>query len=170
MVSIDGESLDLNRFREVVLEQGGIWLDNQIRYDMMLATERETLVDDFKRAGHHTVVVMPAIIHPWPEGERFGYDEILVRKDIDYAGPALNWVEMPDQFTWSFVQQRVREQPRSASSDGAAHEARRTARAATASTVVRTALEDGARVVAEQQNRGRLQASVAHSSLAGQQA
>jgi len=87
----------------------GIWLDNQIRYDMMLGSGRETLVDDFQRAGHRVVAVMPAIVLPWPEGERFGYDETLVRKDIDYAGPPLNWVEMPDQFTWSFLERAVLE-------------------------------------------------------------
>jgi hypothetical protein len=87
----------------------GLWLDNQIRYDMVLAAGRETLIDDFRRAGHRTVALMPAIIMPWPEGQRFGYDEIFVRKDIDYAGPPLNWVTMPDQFTWSFLQKSIRE-------------------------------------------------------------
>lgn len=82
----------------------GIWLDNQVRYDMLLSSDRETLIDDFQRGGHRAVVINPAIVLPWPEGERLGYDEVLVRKDIDYAGPTLNWVEMPDQFTWSFVQ------------------------------------------------------------------
>jgi len=87
----------------------GLWLDNQIRYDMLLAEGRETLIDDFRRAGHRTVAVMPAIIMPWPEGQRFGYDEIFVRKDIDYAGPSLNWVTMPDQFTWSYLQKSIRD-------------------------------------------------------------
>jgi hypothetical protein len=90
----------------------GLWLDNQIRYDMLLAAGRETLIDDFRRAGHRTVALMPAIIMPWPEGERFGYDEIFVRKDIDYAGPPLNWVTMPDQFTWSFLERSIRDPAR----------------------------------------------------------
>ncbi len=87
----------------------GLWLDNQLRYDMMLASGRETLIDDFERLGHRTVAVMPAITRAWPEGDRFGYDEIFVRENLGYAGPPLNWVTMPDQFTWSFVQ-RLREQ------------------------------------------------------------
>lgn len=86
----------------------GIWLDNQIRYDMMLSGGRETLIDDFQRAGYRTVAVMPAITAAWPEGRRFGYDEIFTRDQIDYAGPALNWVTMPDQFTWSFLENTVR--------------------------------------------------------------
>ena len=86
----------------------GIWLDNQLRYDLLLASGRETLIDDFSRAGHRTVAVMPATTFAWPEGEQLGYDQILAYRDIDYAGPALNWVTMPDQFTWSFLEHTVR--------------------------------------------------------------
>ena len=86
----------------------GLWLDNQLRYDLFLASRRETLIDDFRRAGHRTVALMPAITMAWPEGEKLGYDQILGRRDIDYAGPPLNWVTMPDQFTWSFLEHSVR--------------------------------------------------------------
>lgn len=86
----------------------GLWLDNQMRYDLLLTSERETLVDDFERAGYRTAALMPAITLAWPEGTRFGYEEIYARKDIDYAGPPLNWVEMPDQFTWSFLEHAIR--------------------------------------------------------------
>jgi hypothetical protein len=86
----------------------GLWVDNQLKYDLLLASGRETLIDDFRRAGHRTVALMPANTLAWPEGERLGYEEILGRRDIDYAGPALNWVTMPDQFTWSFLEQSVR--------------------------------------------------------------
>ncbi|MCE2542927.1 MAG: sulfatase [Acidobacteria bacterium] len=86
----------------------GLWVDNQLRYDLLLAEGRETLIDDFRRAGHRSAALMPANTLAWPEGERLGYDEIWTRRDIDYAGPALNWVTMPDQFTWSFLQRRIR--------------------------------------------------------------
>ena len=87
----------------------GAWLENQLRYDLFLASGRETLIDDFRRAGHRTVALMPGITMAWPEGERLGYDQLLARRDIDYAGPPLNWVTMPDQFTWSFLQHAIRE-------------------------------------------------------------
>ena len=86
----------------------GLWLDNQLKYDLLLTSDRETLVDDFRRAGYETVVLMPAITLAWPEGRWFGYDEIYAHRDIDYAGPPLNWVTMPDQFTWSFLERTVR--------------------------------------------------------------
>jgi len=86
----------------------GVWLDNQLRYDMLLSSGRETLIDDFRRAGYRTVAVMPAITRAWPEGERFGYDEIFAAPHIGYAGPPLNWVTMPDQFVWSFLENSIR--------------------------------------------------------------
>lgn len=86
----------------------GLWLDNQLRYDLLLASDRKTLVDDFQAAGYRTAALMPAITLAWPEGERLGYDRIWAFGDIDYQGPPLNWVTMPDQFTWSFLQETVR--------------------------------------------------------------
>ena len=86
----------------------GTWLDNQLRYDLLLASERETLIDDFHRAGHRTVAIMPGITRVWPEGARLGYDQILTERNIAYAGPPLNWVTMPDQFVWSFFEHTVR--------------------------------------------------------------
>ncbi len=87
----------------------GLWLENQLRYDLLLASDRETLVDDFEAAGYRTAALMPAITMAWPEGARFGYEQIYARKDIDYAGPPLNWVTMPDQFTWSFLEETIRD-------------------------------------------------------------
>jgi hypothetical protein len=86
----------------------GLWLHNQMRYDLLLGSDRQTLVDDFRAAGYRTAALMPAITMPWPEGTRFGYDEIYAFADIDYRGPPLNWVTMPDQFTWSFLEHQIR--------------------------------------------------------------
>ena len=86
----------------------GMWVDNQLRYDLLLTSGRETLINDFSRAGHRTVALLPAITLAWPEGEQLGYDEIFAHRDIDYAGPFLNWVTMPDQFTWSFLEHTIR--------------------------------------------------------------
>ncbi len=86
----------------------GLWLDNQLRYDLFMASGRETLVNDFSHAGYRTADLVPAVTMPWPEGPRLGYDEIYADKDIDYRGPPLNWVTMPDQFTWSFLQKHIR--------------------------------------------------------------
>lgn len=86
----------------------GLWLENQLRYDLLLASDRQTLVDDFEAAGYRTAALMPAITMAWPEGDRFGYERIHAWEDIDYAGPSLNWVTMPDQFTWSYLENTIR--------------------------------------------------------------
>ena len=86
----------------------GLWIDNQLRYDLLLANGPDTLINDFRRAGHRTVALMPANTMPWPEGQLLGYDYILGRNEIDYAGPPLNWVTMPDQFVWSFLENSIR--------------------------------------------------------------
>ena len=87
----------------------GLWLENQLRYDLLIGSERETLVDDFRRAGYRTATVMPAITTAWPEGLRIGYDDLYTSSTIPYAGPPLYWVTIPDQFTWSFLGDVVRE-------------------------------------------------------------
>ena len=67
----------------------GLWLENQLRYELLLASERETLVDDFRRAGYRTVTVMPAITTAWPEAIRLGYDDVYTAQNIPYAGPTM---------------------------------------------------------------------------------
>ena len=87
----------------------GLWLENQLRYELLLASGRETLVDDFRRAGYRTAALMPATTTSWPEGIRLGYDDVYSKPSIPYAGPPFYWVTMPDQFTWSFLGEIVRE-------------------------------------------------------------
>ncbi len=86
----------------------GLRIPNQMHYEFLLDTEREILVQDFQKTGHRTVAVMPAITRPWPQGRWFGYDEVFEAGDMDYIGPAFNWVTMPDQFTWWFFENSVR--------------------------------------------------------------
>lgn len=91
----------------------GLWLDSQIRYDLMVTSGRATLIDDLEATGHESIGVMPAIVRPWAAGQVLGYDRLLDATTIDYAGPSLNWVTMPDQYTWHVIQQAraAREQP-----------------------------------------------------------
>jgi hypothetical protein len=85
----------------------GRWIDNQLWYQLMLDSGHSTLIDDFRATGQRTLGVMPAITMAWPEGEAYGFDEIAAANDIDYAGPALNWVTMPDQFTLDYTQRNL---------------------------------------------------------------
>ena len=87
----------------------GQWIDTQLDYDIFLASDYPTLIDDLGATGHDTVAVMPAITSDWPDGRAFGYNRIYHSTTMDYRGPALNWVTMPDQYTWSWFQREIRE-------------------------------------------------------------
>lgn len=88
----------------------GQWIDTQLDYEVFLASDFPTLIDDLNLTGHDTVAVMPAITRAWPEGQAFGYNRIYASTTMDYRGPAFNWVTMPDQYTWSWFQRNVRDQ------------------------------------------------------------
>jgi hypothetical protein len=87
----------------------GLWLENQLRWDLLLASEHRTLVDDFSAAGYRTAVLMPAITTAWPEAERLRFDDVYTSQNIPYAGPPLYWVTMPDQYTWAFLGKVLKE-------------------------------------------------------------
>ena len=86
----------------------GRWIDNQLWYRLLLESYQNTLIDDFRATGHETMAVMPAIIMPWPEGRQHGFSRIYAARDLGYAGPPLNWVTMPDQFTLDRFQRALR--------------------------------------------------------------
>ena len=78
---------------------GGLSIDNGLDYRLLLEDSPSTLVQDFAATGHHTMTLMPAITQPWPEGRAYGFDTLVNAEAMGYAGPALHWVTMPDQFT-----------------------------------------------------------------------
>lgn len=80
--------------------QSGLWVDNEAKYDKLVASNRFTLSDAFKKAGWHTVVDVPSNIGYWPEGKTFyHYDQVFDRTDVGYHGPTFSYASMPDQFT-----------------------------------------------------------------------
>ncbi|MBV6656772.1 MAG: hypothetical protein KI785_03285 [Devosiaceae bacterium] len=86
----------------------GLWVDNQMSYGAALASGRRTLFHYAATAGFHTAAVMPQITLDWPESAQMGFDTILAFDDLGYAGPAFNWVTMPDQFTLSALDRLLR--------------------------------------------------------------
>ncbi|WP_251978669.1 hypothetical protein [Salinicola avicenniae] len=82
----------------------GLPVTSQLRFELMLDSRRSTLIDDFEATGHITTAIMPGILRDWPEGRRYGYDEIRTADRMHYRGPRLGWASMPDQFTWQRVQ------------------------------------------------------------------
>lgn len=87
----------------------GLSITTQRHYELMLSQRQSTLIDDFRKTGHHSLAIMPALTQPWPQGQRLGYDRVLTARNIPYQGPSLNWVTMPDQFTWRFFETQRQE-------------------------------------------------------------
>src|SRR5205085_3708081 len=80
--------------------QSGVWVDNQLRYDELMDTDRFTLTTAFGRAGWRTVDDVPSNREPWPEGTSFyGYDQLYDSHNVGYAGPKFSYSLMPDQYT-----------------------------------------------------------------------
>ena len=68
--------------------QSGLWIDNQQRYDQLVASDRFTLSDAFKRAGWRTVGDVPSNEGDWPEGTSFyHYDKLYDDHNVGYVGP-----------------------------------------------------------------------------------
>ena len=79
--------------------QSGLWIDNQQRYNDLVATDRFTLSDAFKKAGWRTVGDVPSNTTDWKEGTSFyHYDAIYDDRNLGYKGPQFGYARMPDQY------------------------------------------------------------------------
>jgi hypothetical protein len=65
----------------------------------LMTEKRETIVTNFKRAGHRTVALMPGLRQVWPEGAFYGFDDIYGASRLEYRGPEFGWFALPDQFS-----------------------------------------------------------------------
>ena len=87
--------------------QSGLWVDNQQRYDQVLAGNRFTLSDAFARAGWRTVGVVPSNENDWSQGTSFyGYDALYDARNVGYRGPQFGYAKVPDQYTLAALQRR----------------------------------------------------------------
>lgn len=85
--------------------QSGMWVDNQKRYDQLVASDRWNLSSAFATAGWRTVSDIPSDEHTWAPGTDFYHDDQLYdRDDVGYHGPSFSYASMPDQFTLAAFQ------------------------------------------------------------------
>ena len=73
-------------------------------HDLLLASERPTLVRHFARHGYRTIGWMPGIKRPWPEGAFYGFDRLADDKGIGYSGPDFGYWRIPDQAAMALLQ------------------------------------------------------------------
>ena len=76
----------------------GVWINRQWRYDQLVASDRFTLSQAFKRAGWRTVDDVPANNRDWPQRSFYGYDKVYDQRNLGYLGPTFAYAPMPDQY------------------------------------------------------------------------
>ena len=92
--------------------QSGLWINNQLRYNKLVASKRSTLADAFRRAGWHTVDDVPSNHANWEPGTTFyHYDKIYDSRNVGYAGPKFSYGTMPDQYILSAFQRNELAKP-----------------------------------------------------------
>jgi hypothetical protein len=85
--------------------QSGLQVNTPRRYDQLIASNRFTLSDAFKRAGWRTVDDVPSNDRAWAAGSAFyHFDKVYDRRDVGYHGPAYAYASMPDQYVFSALQ------------------------------------------------------------------
>ncbi|MDX6553685.1 MAG: hypothetical protein QOH74_2173 [Gaiellales bacterium] len=77
----------------------GLWVNTQGRYDKLVASDRFTLSQAFRRAGWRTIDDVPSNDRYWQEGSSFyHYDKVYDRRNVGYRGPTYSYASMPDQY------------------------------------------------------------------------
>ncbi len=76
----------------------GIDTRDPIRHDVLLTTERPTLMRHFKARGFETFGFYPGLDWDWPESAFFGFDHLVDGRALSYTGPKLGYWKIPDQF------------------------------------------------------------------------
>lgn len=74
-------------------------LTDPMRHDVLLTTQRPTLVTLFKSQGYQTFGVYPGVFWEWPERAFYRFDVFVDGPSLDWRGPAMGYWKVPDQFS-----------------------------------------------------------------------
>ncbi len=77
----------------------GIDLSDPRRHDLLLTSDRPTLLSLFERHGYRTYGFYPALSWDWPERVYYGFDEFLDGPGLGYRGPEFGPWFIPDQYS-----------------------------------------------------------------------
>ena len=75
----------------------GVDTQDPLDYEILLSTQRRTLVQHFGAHGWRTVSWMPGLQRPWPEGHFFGFARYVDADNMGYAGLPFGPWRIPDQ-------------------------------------------------------------------------
>ena len=77
----------------------GVWLDSQLRYDLLTSTDRPTWPRLMERVGYQTIDAMPGLKEPLDSAPFWGFARMVGTDELGYAGPDFGWFGVPDQFS-----------------------------------------------------------------------
>jgi hypothetical protein len=83
----------------------GIDLGDPYRHDLLLGTDRPTLLGAMREHGWRTYGLYPALSWDWPDRAFYGFDVFLDGRDLDWRGPRLGPWAIPDQFSLARFEQ-----------------------------------------------------------------
>jgi hypothetical protein len=75
----------------------GVDTSDPADHDLLLTSQRPTLVSHFARHGYRTVGWMPGLKRPWPEGAFYGFERLADDATLGYQGPDFGFWRIPDQ-------------------------------------------------------------------------
>jgi hypothetical protein len=76
----------------------GIDLSDPLRHDLLLLSDRPTLLSHFRGHGYETFGVYPALTWEWPEVAYYGYTHLIDGRTLGYHGPEFGYWKIPDQY------------------------------------------------------------------------
>lgn len=83
----------------------GIDLKDSRKHDVLLTTERPTLLDVFEREGYETFGLYHSVGWEWAERAFYSFDQYIDGPALAYEGPAFGFWKIPDQFAAARVDQ-----------------------------------------------------------------
>ncbi len=87
----------------------GLPLTDHARFDRLITSDRKSLPVLFGDAGWETAVLLPVVKGvKWVEGEWYQVDRFYDRDALEYQGEGFGYVTMPDQYTLTAFENKVR--------------------------------------------------------------
>ncbi|MCE2746148.1 MAG: sulfatase-like hydrolase/transferase [Burkholderiales bacterium] len=83
----------------------GIDLKDSRKHDVLLTTNRPTLMDVFEREGYETFGLYHSVGWEWVERAFYSFDQYIDGPALNYQGPAFGFWKIPDQFAAARVEQ-----------------------------------------------------------------
>lgn len=85
----------------------GVDLSVPQRHDLLITTDRPTLIQVFQSVGHRAVGLYASVYWPWPERAFYRFDTYIDGPALDYRGPPMTYWKIPDQAAWALAEPKL---------------------------------------------------------------